>query len=41
VTGNITLYAHWEYEEIFGDLDVYLISSTGAISTYVMMDRNL
>ena len=41
VTGNITLYAHWTYKEIFGDLDVYMIDSNGSLIKYVMMDRNL
>jgi hypothetical protein len=41
VTGNITLYAHWTYKEIFGDLDVYMIDSNGSLIKYVMMDRNM
>ncbi len=41
VTDDMTLYAHWDYALEFGELDAYLIGSDGAISKYVMMDRNL
>jgi hypothetical protein len=41
VTGNITLYAHWTYNEIFGELDVYMIDSNKNLTKKVMMDRNL
>ena len=41
VTGNITLYAKWDYNLTYGDLDVYMIDSDGSLVKYVMMDRNM
>jgi hypothetical protein len=41
ITGDITLVARWTYNLTFNDLNVYFVSSTGAVNYGVIMDRNL
>ena len=47
IANNSHLYAKWEYKDcdmeqtVTQDLELFIISSTGEISHYTMMDRNL
>ena len=40
-TAPSTIYAKWNSETIVNDLEVYILSDTGIVRTYFLMDRNV